>query len=174
MKREKRVNALYATLTNKERALLAFQSIMEGDKEEAQRIAASVPLKRYVCADVEYERWYDAIWALADAYAIEYWRLTTQTYRCAQQAQYLEARNDREGAERVSQGFVEAYESLSALNCALDAVCAKYGLDIERIKEVGRIDSETLIPASWARDDEKILYLRRFEVLLDWKAAAHC
>lgn len=161
MKREKRVNALYATLTNKERALLAVQSIAEGDNEEAQRIAASVPLKRYVCADVEYERWYDAIWALADAYAIEYWRLTTQTYRCSQCAQYLEAQNDREGAERASQGFVRAYESLSALNCALDAVCAEKNVDTVTIRKIGGIEDEIPIPGSWAEQGRVAQYKQK-------------
>jgi len=142
MKDVDRISRLYATLTNRERAILVFKHLVEGDKEEVRRIVGSVPMKSYRCADLEYERLYDGIWDMGKAYEAEYWFLEAMASRRMLGGLYLDKRGETEESEKAFQDFSEYAMEAQALDAALEDICEEQGLDVSVVRKFGGTDGE--------------------------------
>jgi hypothetical protein len=137
-----RVSRLYAALTNKERAILVFNHVVTGDKEEVRRIVASVPMKNYRGPDLEYERFYNGIWDAARAYETESWYLAAMASRNLFSWFYFDKHGDAGRAENALQTFFEYSEKTQILEAALEALCDEQGFDLSVMRKFSNTDAE--------------------------------
>jgi hypothetical protein len=132
-----RVTKLYASLTNKERATLAFQYLTDRNTQEVEKVKASIPCKNYRCPDIEYEKWFDAIWDMSSLYAIEHWTLQARKYMAFFKSWMLRRKNDYvHEADEAFDEFILGDEYIRALDCALVSVCTEYGISVEAVKKL--------------------------------------
>ncbi len=142
MKDVNRISRLYDTLTNRERAILVFKHLVDGDKEEAGRVSRSVPLKDYRCSDYEYERLYDGIWDMGRAYEATYWFLEAMASRRFSGGIYFGKHGEAEKSEKAFQDFFEYAMEAQALDAALEDICEEQGLDVSVMRKFSGTDDE--------------------------------
>ena len=65
---------MYTELTGRERALLSFDHLTQGNVTEQERIEATMPMQYFTGLPLEYRSWTYNLQILAMLYAIEYWR----------------------------------------------------------------------------------------------------
>ena len=68
------ITKLYAGLTDKERAALAFDYLIPGNDIEIQRIQSAMPDQHFSGLPREYRQTFDGFLHVALFYALEYWR----------------------------------------------------------------------------------------------------
>lgn len=134
-----KITKLYAALTNKERAALILNSLVECNEREVRRIDNSIPRKSYKSRDAEYSRWFDAMWDVCTFVAIEYWRLEACKQRDLARYMFFLRGEDRIKSEQAYQCFIKGHQHVLALNCALDMFCERHGISAAAVRRFGDI-----------------------------------
>jgi hypothetical protein len=161
------INALYAALTTKERARLAFLCASHGDTTEVDRISAGVEQVRYRGPDIEYLRWLVAFHDLAQRWAIEHWRLQSRASVAVGGANVYVSDKALGPATLFLDIHEQMEERLVALDRALDAVCAEHGIDADAIRSLAETQRFSPHRAGPDGDAEyEAMMLERFRSLL--------
>lgn len=157
-----RIARLYDALTNRERAALAFDSLVEGNEEELENIKASIPRQTITGPVLEYSKWFDAFWNVSSYVAIEYWRIKALTHQAFCGYYILSRRDEFEKSEIKFEEFISGHRSVLALNNALDLVCTKYGLNPEAVRKfVGMDANEKSLHGKLEADEEIVGIFRK-------------
>lgn len=135
--RDDAITKMYAGLTDKERAALAFDYLMRADDVERKRIEAAMPEQYFIGLPLEYRRWTLNLQSLAMLYAIEYWRHVA----LAQMAMYgastmLSDTDDPAQWKPMIKHFEEAEVKLLSLEAAFDDVCVEHGINPAAIRKL--------------------------------------
>lgn len=141
MNMQKRINQLYETLTNKERAALAFQYLTDTNELELGRVRSAVPMKSYSCPDEEFQKWFDRFFNMSAFWGLDHWQGNSR--RLAAWCLIIRRTEPDESAEMHSI-FVSWERYLLALDEALNAICARHGIDPEAVRKV--TDTEPFQP----------------------------
>lgn len=130
-----RIAKLYAGLTNKERAVLAFRHLVEQNATEVERIAATVPCATYTSLDTEYLQWLNGLAHLASAWGLEHWQLQTRRLaalcgaHCA-----LEVAGEELASAMIWMGRLSE-SRLLALDLAIEEICKQHGVAVAAVRQ---------------------------------------
>jgi len=144
------ITKLYAGLTDKERAALTFDYLMQGNELECNRIQASMPEQYYIGLPLEYRRSLDSLTMIASLYAIEYWRSVALAYmfRVGHRAvfSYLMEKYTTNSQRVQSPEWQESENLLKlfqryevmvlSIEKAVDELCADHGINQAAIRKM--------------------------------------
>ena len=122
----KRSTKLYNGLSNKQKAVLAFQHITQLNTDEVPIISGSVERKHYSQRDKEYTDWIETFYSVASLWSITYWQQKYQEATCL----VLVAEQDTDQA--ISR-YREVEARITALHYALQEFCNTHGLDAQSV-----------------------------------------
>lgn len=129
----KNFEKLYPALSNKERAILAFNFYTEKNDLEIRRVESSVSRKTYTCPDIEYQDWLDGMFHLSLLWGLHHWRLSSQLMSylniMGRHDDNLKAYQVRETAAKIF--LIQA--QLLALDKALLSLCEQHHFEAEAI-----------------------------------------
>ena len=122
---------LYAGLTDRERAVMSFRYLMQGDNGdlERKRIESVMPEQYFVGLPLEFRRTEYNLQGLAHLYAITYWKQVAQCLTFAAGTSAMLYDPDPEAYKPVMQRFEDAEAALLAIEQAFDDTCLEHGLD---------------------------------------------
>lgn len=128
---------VYAGLTNRERAAIAFKFMADANEVEVARVADAVPRKSYIALEFDFRDGVDRLILLASCWCAMHWRLRADL---AETKWALLAAPNVDKSEWVLPLFDRAQKCetrLLALDRALEQVCAGHGIDAVAVRKVG-------------------------------------
>lgn len=120
---------LYAGLTDKERAVLAYSYIAKQNDIEHRRIESTMQMQNFVGLPLEYRREIDNLNYLALLYAMEYWKQVALAQLFFIGTHALLQSEDPEAYRPMVERFEREEGRLLSLEQAFDAVCTEHGFD---------------------------------------------
>lgn len=123
------VTKLYAGLTDKERATMAYTYLTKGNELERARIASVMPQEHFVGLPDGYRRIFINLNNLTMMYSIAYWQQVAQCLALLAGVQAILSDPDPEAYERTVKRFQAAEAALLAIEAAFDSVCTEHGLN---------------------------------------------
>jgi hypothetical protein len=154
-----RIGKLYAGLTSKESALLAFTHLSKRNTAEVDRIIASVPLKVYRMLDDDHVQWVEGFKRMTMFFALEYWRYSAHNHAAQGMLLYLYRAVEDEAEDMVDpvlEGWKHWETCLMTLQAALKAVCDKHGVDVNVVRSFASIE-DSFRPIGFGEIDPKLL-----------------
>ena len=143
MKDDRRFERLYEGLTAKETATLVYSHLSRGNGAEADRIRDLVPMKVYRLPDPEHVDHFERLRRATLYYAMERWRYQAHCFAASGAMNHYCDSDSAENQERGQLCF-EAWQTwetrLVSLDAALEAVCAKHGVDIADMQRMAGVD----------------------------------
>lgn len=133
----KRSTKLYNSLSNKQKAILTFQSLAELNADEVPIIAGTVERKEYSQRHIEYTDWVETLFSVASLWSITYWQQKYLEATCL----LLVAEQDTDLA--VS-GYKEVKARVTALHHALQEFCKTHGLDSQYVYKFAGVEKPNL------------------------------
>ena len=165
----KDVDRLYDSMNPNTLAVMAFESLIKGDRATVSSITKSVPRYNYNAVDVKYRSKINRFYQIASLWSIEYWKCNSKML--AFTALSL-IENDKQALEEVNAAVTHWQNKLKALVMMLDQLNESYGLDtkilpyyagVSNIKGLGEDPNSLPKSASIFYDN----YLQLFKSLLD-------
>jgi len=142
MNPNRRIERLYEGLGGKQRAVLVFMHLSEGNAAEAHRVGDAAPWKRYTAPDVEHTEWFEGLRNLTLYFAMEHWRY--QAHCNAAQGAMIHFYHVEDADDHLVgdcfDGWREWESRLLSLDAALAAVCAKHGIDPAAVRRLASVD----------------------------------
>lgn len=150
--RDDTITKMYAGLTNKERAALAFDYLMRADDVECKRIEAAMPEQYCIGAPLEYRRMLLGLTQISALYALEYWRNVAGANICL--AGYLSLGHkvlpetghltdtellqhaDYQRWRAIFKMFEQHEVMLLSIEAAIDELCAERGINPAAIRKL--------------------------------------
>ena len=120
---------LYAGLTDKEKAVIAFTYRAQRNDLETARIESAMAEQSFIGLPYGYRRMTGNLQDLALVYATEYWRHVALCQAMMAGTMALIRDDDPEAYKPVAQRFKAAESALLAIEQAFDDVCLEHGLD---------------------------------------------
>lgn len=146
------VTRMYAGLNDRERAMLAFDYLMQGDMVEIGRITSSMPLQHFVGISLEYRRHSHGLQIVASLYSIEYWRnvalaniylvgLNAMSHKTVAATKHMTDEEIVHSAEwqaweELLERFTKHQTMLLSLEASVDELCADRGINPEAIRKL--------------------------------------
>ena len=143
MRDDRRLERLYQGLTPKETATLVFTHLSRGNAAEADRIRDLVPMKVYRLPDPEHVDHFERLRRATLYYAMECWRYQARCYAATAvmfNAYHSHAAEDEERGQVCFEAWQVWETRLLSLDCALEAVCAKHGVDVADVRRMIGVD----------------------------------
>ncbi|MHB8391724.1 MAG: hypothetical protein ACYDBH_19455 [Acidobacteriaceae bacterium] len=125
---------LYAVMTPKELAVLAFNHIGATDNSEVTRIERAVPRRTYQIADHEFRLWSFSIGSLSQVFGLWHWQYRFQVMEAAHALRFPEPVPEGLDAESILGRIKDAESLLLALDRVLDELCAEHGIDPSKVR----------------------------------------
>ena len=122
---------LYAGLTDRERAVMSFRYLTQGDNGdlERKRIESVMPEQYFVGLPLEFRRTEYNLQGLAQLYAVTYWKQVSLCQAFLAGTMALIHDDDEVEYKPMMQRFEAAEAALMAIEQAFDDVCLEHGLD---------------------------------------------
>ena len=140
------LSKLYKHMTSKELAALAFANLANNDPLEEARISDAVPRHTYICLDATFRQHLDSIFNMACCWSIQYWQC--KSYLLASNGVLLAHLHDKTATDQLTKDddIVELFaQQIAALELALDEVCHEYHIDINAVKQLAGITTDTTL-----------------------------
>jgi hypothetical protein len=112
---------LVKNLSNKQKAVLYFSLICEGNELETDRLISSIEWHEYKCLDMEFQKWHDSIFSAMCVFGMMYWREIAQGLRS------IIIKEEADTAE------MKSIQRLAALQAAMVEFCNQHGMNIEDV-----------------------------------------
>lgn len=125
---------LYANLTSRERAVIAFSHLAQGDELEFHRILRSVPTKRYICPDLEFQWWVNTLFAVSQFWGLEHWKHIAQRTAAIAILRATSATTVREETLELLDNVRQCECRLLTLEATLEDFCQDLGLSSKAIR----------------------------------------
>ncbi len=138
--RQDRISKMYEGLSNKELAILSFQYMTDMNELESERVAGAVPVKSYICRDVEYRRWLDGLFNMSAQFAIEHWRTNYRNLASTMSLRFAFEANDIDKVISMLEVHSICETRLLALDHALEAVCNEHGIDANSVRRLAGVE----------------------------------
>jgi len=135
-----RITKMYEGLSNKELALLSFQYLSEMNELECERVAGAVPVKSYICREVEYRQWLDGFFNLSAQFGIEHWRTKYRNLASTMALRFALEANDIDKINSMLDAHSLCETRLLALDHALVAVCDEHGIDANSVRRLAGVE----------------------------------
>lgn len=130
------ITKLYAGLTDRERAALAFNYLTQENDMERKRIESAMPEQHFVGLPLEYRRTFSGILDIASLYGIEYWHLYSRSLEATVAMHIFEESNIMDKANSMHESQKIWKSRLLALDCALLAVCEAQGINADAVRRM--------------------------------------
>ena len=125
---------LYAGLTDKEKAVLAFTYRAQHNYLEVARIESAMAEQSFIGLPYDYRLLTCNLQSLALQYGVEHWRRVALCQAMMAGMMALIHDEDPTAYLPLKKSFECAEEALKALEAALDAVCLSHGLDSGQVR----------------------------------------
>lgn len=155
------ITKLYAGLTDKELAALAFDYMMQDNEIEMKRIQAAMPEQYFVGSPPEFRRTFHGFLHISMLYAIEYWRQVAMANiylagLSAMSKQTIEATKHLSDEEIVNSTEYQEWEAtlkmfetheimLLSMEVAIDELSADHGLNPQSLRGMAGEKCYTII-----------------------------
>lgn len=123
------ISKIYAGLTDKERAVLAFTYTMKHDEVELARIASSMQKQHFTGLPMEYRGMIYKQMKMAMMYAIVYWQTVARIQTSCAGALVKLQTDDTDAWQLMFEQLVKHEAELLSIEIAFDETCADHGLD---------------------------------------------
>ena len=122
---------LYAGLTDRERAVMSFRYLTQGDNGdlERKRIESVMPEQYFVGLPLEFRRTEYNLHGLAHLYAIVYWKQVARCLGLMAGVHAMFSDPDPKAYLPIKKRFEAAEAALLAIEQAFDDTCLEHGLD---------------------------------------------
>lgn len=143
MKDDRRLERLYEGLSPKETATLVYSHLSRGNVAEADRIRDLVPMKVFRLIDPEHTDHFERLRRATLYFAMERWRYQAHCSAASGIVVHFYKSENEQDQERSQQCFAawRVWETrLLSLDAALEAVCAKHGVDIADVRRMAGVD----------------------------------
>ena len=125
---------LYAGLTDKEKAVIAFTYRTQHNHLEVARIESAMAEQTFIGLPYGYRRMTSKLQGLALLYGIEHWRRVALCLTMQAGTMALIHDEDPTAYLPLKKSFEGAEEALKALEAAFDTVCLEHGLDSGQVR----------------------------------------
>lgn len=135
MKNGQRIDRLYESLSNRERAVLAFRYLVNLNEGELERVRQSVPRKVYECSDEEFTGLFDSLYHMSCWFAVERSRIFGSVLSVL-----FDLHNCEDSSRSLGAVFHALDRSLASLDAGLLVVCKRYNIDPDPVQRMSATD----------------------------------
>ena len=158
---------LYAGLTDKERAVIAFTYRAGHNDLETARIESAMSQQYFTGLPREYRRMTASLQSLALLYGIEHWRRVALCLTMMAGTMAVIHDEDPTAYLPLKKSFECAEEALKALEVALDDVCLSHGLDSVQVRAMTGRQFYEVLPDTLPNEEDLKGLREAFEVIMN-------